>query len=77
MIDSRQLNNRMVTGDSLRDRDGDERFVEPTELAAYWGVHVQTVYRDLRKGALPHLRLPGGRLRIRWSDARRYGRPNE
>lgn len=77
MIDSRDLSNRMATADRLTDRDGEERFVEPADLAAHWGVHVQTIYRDIRKGALPSLRLPGGRLRIRWSDARRYGRPNE
>lgn len=77
MIDNRQIQNRMVSADSLHDREGEERFVEPADLAAYWNVNVRTVYRDIRKGALPSLRLPGGRLRIRWSDARRYGRPNE
>lgn len=49
--------------------------VSPGRLAAYWGVHPNTVYRDIRKGALPAFRLPGGQLRIRTTDARRYGRP--
>lgn len=49
----------------------------PGRLAAYWGVHPNTIYRDIRKGALRAFRLPGGQLRIRTSDARKYGRPNE
>jgi hypothetical protein len=77
MMDNRHIQNRMVSGESLRDREGEERFVDPGDLAAYWSVHVNTVYRDIRKGALPALRLPSGRFRIRWTDARRYGRPNE
>ena len=51
--------------------------VSPARLAAYWGVHVQTIYRDLKKGALRGYRLPGGDIRIRVSDARKYGRPIE
>lgn len=51
--------------------------ISPSRLADYWGVHVNTIYRDVRKGALRAFRLPGGQLRIRTSDARRYGRPNE
>lgn len=78
MIDSRKLHNRMEDGADPRPRDGaEDRMVDPSDIADYWGVHVQTIYRDLRKGALPFLRLPSGRMRIRWSDARRYGRPNE
>lgn len=49
--------------------------VSPSRLADYWGVHVNTIYRDIRKGALRAFRLPGGRFRIRGCDARRYGRP--
>jgi excisionase family DNA binding protein len=48
-----------------------------SRLAAYWGVHPDTIRRDIRKGALPAFRLPGGTIRIRMSDARRYGRPIE
>jgi len=78
MIESRNLENQMVTGGDLRNREaGEERFVTPSQMAEYWNVHVTTVYRDIRKGALPVFRLPGGRLRIRWSDMRRYGRPIE
>lgn len=51
--------------------------VSPGRLASYWGVSVDTVYRDIAKGALRAYRLPGGTIRIRTSDARRYGRPIE
>jgi excisionase family DNA binding protein len=47
------------------------------ELAQAWRVRPETVLRDIRKGALPAHRLPGGDWRILLSDARRYGRPNE
>lgn len=56
---------------------GDDRHVTPSFLAEYWGVHINTIYRDIRKGALPAVRLPGGRFRVRWLEARRYGRPIE
>jgi len=59
-----------------RERD-DRMYVSPTYLARYWQVHVNTVYRDIRKGALPASRLPGGQFRIAIDDARRYGRPIE
>jgi excisionase family DNA binding protein len=70
MIQNRDLSNRMAcaAGD-------DAPPVSPSRLAEHWGVHVNTVYRDIRKGALRAFRLPGGRFRIRWEDARRYGRP--
>lgn len=51
--------------------------ITPARLAAFWGVHPNTIYRDIRKGALRAYRLPGGQLRIRLSDARRYGQPVE
>lgn len=54
-----------------------EAAISPAELASKWGVRVQTIYRDIRKGALPAYRLPGGDLRIRIRDARRYGKPVE
>lgn len=50
--------------------------ISPSRLAASWGVHLNTVYRDIRKGALPAFRLPSGRFRIRRADADRYGRPS-
>jgi hypothetical protein len=56
-------------------RDGDH--VSPTWLAEHWGVHPNTVYRDIRKGALPAFRMPGGQLRVLLADAKRYGRPVE
>jgi predicted site-specific integrase-resolvase len=55
----------------------DQRYVTPSYLARFWSVHVNTVYRDIRKGALRAFRMPGGQLRVRWIDARRYGRPCE
>jgi excisionase family DNA binding protein len=67
--------------DDRRVPDMDERTmgpnVSPSQLARFWGVHVNTVYRDISKGALKAYRLPGGQLRVRNSDARRYGRPLE
>ena len=42
-----------------------EPMISPRRLAACWGVEVQTIYRD----------MPGGDLRIRVTDARRYGKP--
>lgn len=54
-----------------------EPAISPARLAAQWGVNVQTIYRDIRKGALRAYRLPGGDLRIRIRDARAYGKPVE
>lgn len=51
--------------------------VSPSQLARFWGVHYETVLRDIRKGALPAFRLPGGQIRIRTRDARAYGKPIE
>jgi predicted site-specific integrase-resolvase len=69
----------MMKPSDLENRVGsvDLDMVKPSQLANHWGVHINTVYRDIRKGALPVLRLPSGRFRIRRSDAVRYGRPNE
>jgi len=62
----------------LAQRDHDEApAVSPARLASFWGVRLRTVYRDIQKGALPAYRLPNGRIRIKTSDARRYGRPIE
>lgn len=58
-------------------KDARERTVSPTQLAAFWSVHPNTVYRDIRKGALRAFRLPGGQIRVKMADARRYGRPVE
>ena len=52
-----------------------EPMISPRRLAACWGVEVQTIYRDIRKGALRAYKMPGGDLRIRVTDARRYGKP--
>lgn len=50
-------------------------FVTVRALANYWGVDISTVYRDIRKGALPVFRLPGGAVRVRTEDALKYGEP--
>ncbi len=59
------------------EKDARQRTVSPSWLAAFWSVHPNTVYRDIRKGALKAYRLPGGQIRVLMSDARRYGRPVE
>ena len=53
-----------------------ERYVTPSELARYWRVSTDTIYRDIKKGALPAYRVgSSGTIRVRIEDARRYGRP--
>lgn len=59
------------------EKDARMRTVSPSWLAQFWSVHTNTVYRDIRKGALPAFRLPGGQLRVLLSDAQRYGTPVE
>jgi len=71
------LQNMAQNPDALSSRRDDEAAISPSGLASHWGVHVNTIYRDIRKGALRAFRLPGGHWRIRREDARRYGRPNE
>ena len=47
-----------------------------TELARYWKVSVDTVYRDIKKRALRAYRVgSSGKIRVRVEDARQYGRP--
>ena len=51
-------------------------YVTVTELARYWKVSVDTVYRDIKKGALQVYRVgSSGKIRVRVEDARQYGRP--
>lgn len=65
-----------ATGPS--DLDPDEIHISPSRLADYWGVHINTIYRDIRKGALPAFQVGSARrFRIRMSDAKRYGKPVE
>jgi len=79
MIRSSDLQNNAVRPATIDDRTEAEMgpHVSPSRLATFWGVHINTVYRDIRKGALKAFRLPGGQIRIRTRDARRYGRPME
>lgn len=77
MINEGELKNMSVPASSLHHRDDDGAPLSPSRLAEDWGVHVNTVYRDIRKGALRAFKLPSGRFRIRRDDARRYGRPIE
>lgn len=51
-----------------------ESFVTVDELAAYWRVSRDVIYRDIDKGALIAWRV-GRLIRIRLDDARRYGQP--
>jgi excisionase family DNA binding protein len=77
MIERSDLMNRAVTSTPRGiGPDEDAPRLTPAQLADYWGVSITTVYRDLRKGALPAFRR-GRQFRIRPSDARRYGRPIE
>lgn len=68
---------RADRNNQIRPVDLEQRDLTPQELADHWGVTVQTVYRDIRKGALRAFRLPGGDIRIRRADAEQYGRPIE
>lgn len=53
--------------------DARERYVSPSRLAREIGVHINTIYRDIRKGALRVYRRPGSRqFRIKKADADRY-----
>jgi excisionase family DNA binding protein len=53
-----------------------DHYVTVTELARYWNVSVDTVYRDIKKGALRAYRVgSSGKIRVRVEDARQYGRP--
>jgi len=53
-------------------------YVTVTDLARYWKVSVDTVYRDIKKGALRAYRVgSSGKIRVRLEDARQYGRPEE
>ena len=71
---------RSATSDRRSEPRGGRRsgdYVSVTWLADFWGVHPNTVYRDIRKGALKACQLPGGAFRILLADAHRYGRPVE
>jgi hypothetical protein len=52
-----------------------EIHVSPSRLASYWGVHVDTIYRDIRKGVLAATESQDGQLIIAVSDAYNYGAP--
>jgi len=53
-------------------------FVTVAELADYWKVSVDTVYRDIKKGALRAYRVgSSGAIRVLVEDARRYGQPSK
>jgi excisionase family DNA binding protein len=51
-------------------------FVTPAQLARYLDVHPQTIYRQIRKGALRVVRV-GRVIRIRLADAVKYVQPRE
>lgn len=75
---TRSADDNQVRPESLSHRERDEGpHVSPSRLARHWGVHIDTIYRDIRKGALRAFRLPSGQIRIRRTDAQKYGRPVE
>jgi len=58
--------------------EDNDHYVTVTELARYWKVSVDTVYRDIKKGALQAYRVgSSGKIRVHVEDARRYGRPTD
>jgi IS30 family transposase len=79
MDKSHDLQTRTVVAGSLSGPSASDQIgmVSPSRLASFWGVHPNTIYRDIRKGALRAFRLPSGQLRISRKDARQYGRPTE
>lgn len=70
-MDATPLDNRRQAS------SGEDRYVTVSWLAHFWDVHPNTIYRDIRKRALAAKKLPGGQFRVRWIDAKRYGRPFE
>lgn len=53
-----------------------EPHVTVAELAEYFRVSEKTIRRDIERGRLVVLRLPGGTIRIPTKNARSYGRPS-
>ena len=53
-----------------------EAFVTVRQLAMYWGVTEQTIYRAVTKKSLVATRI-GRAVRIATADARRFGKPEE
>lgn len=49
------------------------RWLKPAEVADYWRLNVETVYRRIRSGDLPAVRV-GGQYRIAEKDALTAGR---
>lgn len=52
-----------------------EPHVTVAELAEYFRVSEKTIRRDIDRGNLEVMRLPGGTIRIPTKSARAYGRP--
>ena len=73
-----RLKNERRKGERRKhDRRKSQAFITVTELATYWNVSVDTVYRDIAKGALRAYRVgSAGTIRVRTEDARSYGCPN-
>ena len=51
-------------------------FLRPDEVAAFWRVHVKTVYRWIDLGIMPAERK-GRTLRVRYEDAKKGESPEE
>lgn len=52
-----------------------ERTITPQQLAEYWGVGYDVIWRDITKGALKATMI-GRRWKIATKDALVYGKPN-
>jgi excisionase family DNA binding protein len=73
----RLVNERRQGERRKHNRRKSQPFVTVTDLARYWSVSVDTVYRDITKGALRAYRVgSAGTIRVHTEDARCYGRPN-
>ena len=73
----RLANERRKEERRKHDRRKSQQFITVAELAGYWNVSVDTVYRDITKGALRAYRVgSAGTIRVHTEDARRYGCPS-
>lgn len=52
------------------------RWLAVSEVAAYWRVHTETVYRAIRRGDLPARRFPSGRIVIDSTVAEEFAAPS-
>lgn len=51
------------------------RWLSACEVADYWGVHVETVYRAIRRGDLEARKFPTGRILVDETVAAEFAPP--